>query len=268
VATAAEVADRNEGISVNPGEENAAMAKTVLTGVVVALALALAIPAAAQDDLKVSIGGKVVSDYVWRGQVINDDGALQPWAKVGISGFGLKVWGSMDLDDDPNDAQWEFTEVRVKGSYTIPISAYSLDVGGIYYNYPNTDIESTFEAFGKFTFSEVIFSPYVALYYDLDQIEGFYLRVGGSYGQELETFNWKVDVWIAAGSSDYNEGYFWVDDFALNDLTARFKVTFPFTEQFSVSAFVSGSWLMDSDIQDAVVDDSKLAFGAGVKYSF
>jgi hypothetical protein len=244
------------------------MAKAVLSGAVVVLALALAGPVLAQDEMEFAVGAKVVSDYVWRGQVMNDDGAVQPWAKVGVSGFGLKVWGSMDLDDTPNDAQWEFSEIQVKGWYTMPISSYELKLGAIYYNYPNTEIESTFEVFGKFKFTEVMFSPYVALYYDLDEVEGFYLRVGGSYGQELETFNWKVDLWLGAGSSDYNEAYFFVDDFALNDLTGKFTITYPFSEQFSVSAFVSGSWIVDDELQDAVIDDSKLAFGAGIKYSF
>ena len=244
------------------------MAKTVLSGVVLALALALAGPAVAQDEVAVSVGADAVSDYVWRGQVRNDDGALQPWGCVEYSGFTLDVWGSMDLDDQPNDAQWEFTEVDLAASYAIPIAGYMLDVGAVYYNYPNSDAESTFEIFGTFTFSEVMFSPFVSLYYDLDEIEGFYLQVGGSYGQELETLDWNFGLSLAAGSSDYNEGYYGVDDFALNDLTAKVTVTFPFSEAFSASAFVSGSWLLDDDVKDAVEDDSTFAFGAGVKYTF
>ena len=244
------------------------MAKTVLSGVVLALALALAGPAAAQDEAAVSVGIDLVSDYVWRGQVMNDDGALQPWVGVLFDGFAFNVWGSMDLDDTPNDAQWEFTEVQVNASYTIPIGTYALDVGAIYYNYPNTAIESTFEVYGTFTFTDVVFSPYVSLYYDVDEIDGFYLRVGGSYGQELETFEWELGLSLGAGSEDYNEGYFFTDDFALNDLTVGVTVTFPFSEQFSVRAFVTGSWLLDDEIKDAVEDDSKLALGAGVRYTF
>ena len=116
------------------------MAKTVLTAAVLALACVLAGPARAQDEVAVSVGADIVSDYVWRGQVMNDDGALQPWADVGYGGFTLNVFGSIDLDDTPNDAQWEFSEVQVNASYTIPINTYALDVGAIYYNYPKHSI--------------------------------------------------------------------------------------------------------------------------------
>ena len=139
------------------------MGKTVLSGVALALVLALAGPAVAQDEAAVSVGVDVVSDYVWRGQVRNDDGALQPWGCVEYSGFTFGLWGSMDLDDQPNDAQWEFTEVDVKASYAIPIGTYALDVGAVYYNYPNSDAESTYEIFGTFTFSDAVSYTHLTL---------------------------------------------------------------------------------------------------------
>jgi len=245
------------------------MAKTVLCGVALALVLALAGPVVAQDEVGISIGADLVSDYLWRGQLRNGDGALQPWAEVDFSGFTFNVWGSMDLDDEPNDSDFEFTELDLTGSYSIPVGeVYTLDVGAIYYDFPNTDAESTIEVFGTFTLTDVTFTPYVSLYYDIDEVEGFYLQIGGSYGQELETLNWKVDVSLGAGSEDYNESYFGTDSFALNDLTATFTVAFPFSEQLEVTAFVSGSLLLDSDIEDAVADDSNFAAGAGVSYTF
>jgi hypothetical protein len=250
------------------------MAKTVLSGVVLALVLALAGPATAQDNMTGSVGLDVVSDYIWRGQALNEHGALQPWGQVGYGDFGLKVWGSMDLDDQPNDAQWKFTELELIGSYDIPIGeSYGVKVGGIYYSFPNTDTKSTIELFGTFTYKGLKLgggdlAPFVSLYYDVDEIKGFYLQGGATYGQKLQTFNWEVALALGAASADYNDGYFGVDDFALNDLTATFRVEFPFTTNFSVTAFVSGSWMMDSDIKNAVKDDSNYAFGGGVSYTF
>jgi hypothetical protein len=235
---------------------------------VLAAGLMITAPAVAQDNVAVSIGADLVTDYVWRGQVRNEDGAFQPWVNVGVSGFALTLWGSVDLDDQPNDAQWEFTELDLTGSYTIPVASYELEVGAVYYDYSNTDRESTFEVFGAFTFTGVIFEPYVSLSYDLDEIEGFYARLGGSYGQELETFTWAADLSLGVGSSDYNEGYFGVDDMALNDLLAKVTVTVPFSEAFSAHGYVFGSWLLGDDIKDAVGDDSAIGVGAGVTYKF
>jgi hypothetical protein len=72
----------------------------------------------------------------------------------------------------------------------------------------------------------------------------------------------------SARRAGYNDGCFGVDEFALNDLTAAFRVEFSFSANLSVKAFVSDSWMMDNDIRDAVEDDSSYAFGAGVSYSF
>ncbi len=248
---------------------NRVLSRLALTlGCAICAVCALVGPAVAQDEFGVTIGADLVSDYIWRGQVRNDDGAIQPWACLKVDSFTAKVWGSLDLDDQPNDAQWEFTEVRFLGSYAIPIGSYTLDVGAIYYNYPNTESGNTFEVFGTFTFTGVIFDPYVSLYYDLDEVEGFYARVGGGYGQELETFNWALDVSLGLGSSDYNDAYFGLNELGLNDLRITFTVTVPFSEQFSASAFVLASWLIDDDFRESVEDDSEIGFGGGISYSF
>lgn len=244
------------------------MTRMMLAGLVVVCAAVFAAPATAQDEVAVSLGADLVTDYVWRGMVRNEDGALQPWINVGVSGFVLSVWGSIDVDDQPNDAQWEFTELDVTGSYTIPVGSFELDLGVIYYDYPNTGAESTLEAFGTFTFTGVIFDPYVSLYYDIDEIEGLYARFGGSYGEQLETFDWTIDLSLGVGGSDYNAGYYGVDDMAVNDLLVKFTVVVPFSENFSAHGTVFGSWLLGSDVKDAVADDSAIGVGAGVTYTF
>ena len=244
------------------------MVKTVLRGMVLVLALALAGPTVAQDEVAVSAGLDVVSDYIWRGQLLNDDGAAQPWVNVGYGAFTFNLWGSVDIDDTPNDAQWEFTEVDLTASYSVPVGEfYGLDLGVIYYDFPNTGGGNTLELFATFTFLDVAFTPFVSLYYDIDAIEGFYLQAGGSYGQDMETWSWNLVLSVAAGSEDYNTGYFGVADFGLNDVTAKFTATYPVMENLDLTASVTGS-LMLSDVGDAVAEDSNFGLGVGASYSF
>ena len=93
-------------------------------------------------------------------------------------------------------------------------------------------------------------------------------QVGGVYGQDMETWSWEFALSVAAGSEDYNAGYFGVSDFALNDLTGTLSATYPATENLDITAFVTGSLMLDSDIGDMMEDDANFGLGVGASYGF
>ena len=64
----------------------------------------------AQPQTEISIGGDLVSTYVWRG-VYQSGFSLQPEIGLSVGGFTVGVWGSTDLDN--------FKEVDLSVGYSV-----------------------------------------------------------------------------------------------------------------------------------------------------
>ena len=64
----------------------------------------------AQPQTEISIGGDLVSTYVWRG-VYQSGFSLQPEIGLSVGGFTVGVWGSTDLDN--------FNEVDLSVGYSV-----------------------------------------------------------------------------------------------------------------------------------------------------
>src|SRR3972149_1360897 len=60
------------------------------------------------------------SKYIWRGQTLNDESALQPSISAGAYGVTGSVWGSFDLTDE-NGHDKKFTEVDLTLDYTAAV---------------------------------------------------------------------------------------------------------------------------------------------------
>lgn len=108
--------------------------------------LSVSVPAFAQDaesteadppsDFTVTGGATVVSDYRFRGVSFSaEDFAIQGTFNVNhSSGLYVGVWGS-SLDDTPT---FGHTELDIYAGYTTEVaSGTSIDVGLLYYYYPN-----------------------------------------------------------------------------------------------------------------------------------
>ncbi|GHT62066.1 hypothetical protein AGMMS50239_14420 [Bacteroidia bacterium] len=95
----------------------------------------------AQDnELSFSVGGDLVSSYVWRG-ALAASASIQPAAGLSIAGFSLSAWGSTDITSG------DYKEVDFTAGYSI--AGLSLAVtdywwmGERNYKYFNHDSEST-----------------------------------------------------------------------------------------------------------------------------
>ena len=57
--------------------------------------MAMAVAATAEVETSVAVDVPVLSAYVWRGQVLNDEAVAQPGLTAGIGGFTVNAWSSM-----------------------------------------------------------------------------------------------------------------------------------------------------------------------------
>ncbi len=225
----------------------------------------LTLPVLAVD---VSVDTAVNSKYIWRGIVLNDHTVFQPGVTVGGNGFSFNVWGNMDLTDD-YDHEFEFNEIDYTLSYDWERSGVAWSVGVISYTFPNTQLSSTMEAYAGFTLTDVRFSPSATLYYDFDQVEGFYLELGGSHSFENGV---SLGVVLGYGSEDYVDAYF-VNEGESGGAFTHYAVSldYPVALKYGELNFnITYTNLMDSKLHSPgfEADDGNLIVGAGWSYSF
>lgn len=209
------------------------------------------------------------SKYVWRGQNVTDDWVFQPGASIGYKGFTASIWANVDLTGELVD-RWEFSEIDYALDYsgTIPGQerlGYSLGV--IHYRFPNTGWDPTTEIYGGLSL-DVLLSPALTVYYDVDQVEGAYVELSVGYTVE-KLMEWgedrHVDLELGAGlgygTRRYNEGYFDVGGSGFNDLTLSAGLPICLG-RWTITPIIAYSTLIDSDIRRAT--DKSNNFWGGV----
>jgi uncharacterized protein (TIGR02001 family) len=214
----------------------------------------------------------VASKYVWRGLVLTDDPVLQPSLTVDYKSLNLNVWGNTDLTD-VNGTPGEINELDYTLSYSFAVNKVNLDLGVIQYTFPHTDFEPTTEIYGSAGL-DMLLSPAVSIYYDVDEVNGLYGTLGISHsfslGEVYKGITPSLDLSgsIGYGSSNYNEGYFGVHSSGLVDLLMTATLSVPIDEHLSVGPFVSFSQVLDSDLKDAVDKDHATFFGGTLSLAF
>ena len=249
-------------------------ARLIIT-VLLATAAAGIFSGASAEETKgpsVSADITVASKYVWRGLVLTDDPVLQPSLTVDYKSLNLNVWGNTDLTD-VNGTPGETNELDYTLSYSFAVNKVNLTLGVIQYTFPHTDFEPTTEIYGSAGL-DMLLSPTVSIYYDVDQVNGLYGTLGISHsfslGEVYKGITPSLDLSgsIGYGSSNYNEGYFGVDSSGLVDLLLTATLSVPIDDHLFVGPFVSFSQVLDSDLKDAVDKDNATFFGATLSLAF
>jgi hypothetical protein len=207
----------------------------------------------AEDGLSVGASADFFSKYVWRGQNLVDDWVLQPGAYINYKDITASFWGNLDLTDE-NGYNGEFSEIDLTLDYTAQVPGtdfVSYSLGVINYDFPiNGGVDDTWEIFWGFGL-DVLASPSVTVYHDVDEVDGTYVSFGiGHSIENLTEFGLGVDLSasIGWGSSSYNKSYWGPDKSELNDLVL--SAAFPFeAEGFAVTPSVNYITLLGDDIR-------------------
>ena len=238
---------------------------------VVAVVLGITASGWAEEGVSVEVTADFFSKYVWRGQNVTDDWVFQPGASATYSGLTAGFWGSLDLTDE-NDESGEFIEYDYYLDYSGQITEMiGYSVGGIYYYFPGS--EATTEVYAGVSF-DVIASPSLTVYYDVDEVEGAYVALGvGHTFEDLGDLPFDIDLSanLGWGDSSYNDAYWSTDDVEvdseLNDLTL--SAAFPLeVGPVTVTPSVHYVALLGSDVSDVADDDSLFYAGVGLAYGF
>ncbi|MBI2570365.1 MAG: hypothetical protein HYV63_25480 [Candidatus Schekmanbacteria bacterium] len=238
----------------------------------VALGVMAAAGAGAEESSPaVSVDAAVFSSYLWRGQVLNDEAALQPALTVSKSGLSINLWHSMDLTSRA-DAKGDFSEMDLTLAYGRSFDAVGINGGLAYYTFPGPGKGAQgIEAFLSLS-AAVPASPAVAVYYGFNGLQGVYasLSLGHSFSFS-EKYGLALGVTAGYGTDKYNKLYFGVDENRMNDVTASATFSAGVTDALTVKPILQYTVLVDDKIADGGTaiygDDSKFAGGIALSYS-
>lgn len=216
----------------------------------------------------------VNSAYVWRGMTFNDGAVLQPSLDVSTNGFGINVWGNLDMDDyDGALDSGEFSEIDLTLSYSWSMGSVDSTVGYIEYLFPTTDAggaEGTREIYLSLGMGlPAGFSAALDLYYDIDEVEEFYGVLGLGYSYAI---NEKLGLDAGASIAWAGDEYCGDGDAGLYDYTLSLSLSYALTEAFSIGANLVYVDSLDDDnlvdIDDGGPLDVNTYFGVSLSYSF
>jgi hypothetical protein len=108
----------------------------------------------------------VLTNYVWRGQNLGDDGVVQPSIQSTKDNLSLNIWSNYDLKRNRNN------EVDVTINYSVESEGISIDAGYIYYALKDAD--DTQEVYISAAL-EMYLAPTMTLYFDFDEGDGAFL---------------------------------------------------------------------------------------------
>jgi len=167
----------------------------VVGATALALTLGAAAQAAAQNTTTLGVDAALNSAYFWRGVTYTNKPVLQPdvyltfGSKLTVTGGG---WANIELGqyDSPTDISeggglysFYLTEFDWWGEANYPVGIATLTAGVTGYIFPNgagfTPANNTVEVYGKVAFG-VTLSPKLAVWYDVDKIDGAYFEASVS----------------------------------------------------------------------------------------
>jgi hypothetical protein len=215
----------------------------------------------------------LLSNYVWRGQNLGEDGVIQPNLSIGFGyGLSLGVWANYNIDDDRYSSSHQVNEVDYTIDYSRDLGPVGISLGVIYYDFPRTGGFDTQEWYAGVT-ANILLSPTLTVYRDFHEFDGTYIALGIGHDIELnEQAALSLGASLGWGSESYHNGYFGVKDDSLSDYNLSASVAFAVSDKITVTPMLSYSGFTDNDIEDAadlIYDEDSIVYGGvNVSYSF
>ncbi len=217
------------------------------------------------------------SKYVWRGLPCDEESVLQPSLFLSLTGFTAGIWGNMELTDvneltEEDDRTGVFTEIDYSLGYELDLLLAGLSAGLGYYDYPNTEVESSAEIYVS-GYAKVPFSPSITIYQGIKEAEGMYVSLSGS--QPLGTVSMAPMVSMAPeftanlgwGNKVHNNFNFGVDEAAMTDLTLGLAAPVGIGPVVTVTPALHYSMMLDEEIKDLYEDDTNFWGGVSLTAS-
>jgi len=209
------------------------------------------------------VDATIYSDYIWRG-LHKYDTSVSPSAYVRFPSFCIKAVGIAETGEDGG-----MGEVDASFEYFFSVRQLDFSAGYIFYAYDESPYSNTSELFGTVSWKTgTPIYPSLELYWDVDEADALYGRVGVTYADHIESLSYKLMATLGAATDNFPETYFLVSESGLIDFEISFSMTIPVSEQISFRPFGGYSALVNDNIGDLVKDDSNGYGGASIHITF
>ncbi|HOF65887.1 MAG TPA: hypothetical protein PLX54_02245 [Candidatus Fermentibacter daniensis] len=217
------------------------------------------------------------SKYVWRGLPCDEESVLQPSLFLSLTGLTAGVWGNVEMTDvneltEEDDRMGVFTEIDYYLGYEIDLLLAGVGIGVGYYDYPNTEVESSAELYLT-GYAKVPFSPTVTIYQGIKESEGMYVSVSGS--QDLCSMSLAPAISMTPaltanlgwGNKVHNNYNFGVDKPAMTDLTLGLAAPVGIGPVVKLTPALHYSMMLDEEIKELYEDDTNFWGGVSLTAS-
>ena len=222
--------------------------------------------------LSLTLDQSLASKYVWRGILRNENlvnqGGVTAGLDTDLGTFSANIWYNMDLHDE-NDEEFTFTQVNYTIAWEKEFDMMTLGAGVISYTFPEDTFsdESGTEVYASVGLN-IILSPSVTAYYEVDSVNAAYISFGLGQDFEIEALNTTLSIGGALGYAGGGNSENFGDDFdgGFTDASLTASVTFDITESLRISPFITGTELID-DARNQKEDENIFA-GVNASYTF
>lgn len=200
----------------------------------------------AQSEL--SVGGDLVSRYVWRGTDFGQSPSIQPGLDFSTSGFSVGVWGAYQLGRDASELPSD--ELDLYLGYSLALGSSSLDFVVTDYYFPNAggrfgdydgegkgahiiEVGATYTAPESFP---IYLSAYVNVYNETDNSS--YFEIG--YSTAVKDVS--LDIFAGSTPGGTNK-YYGTDNFSFINIGITASKKIKISDDFSLPLF--GSYIIN-----------------------
>ncbi len=221
-------------------------------------------------DGSLDIEVEAVSSYLFRGQLLNPDPALQPSLSWSDGGFTAELWASVNLTDEFGNAGG-VGEVDLTASWSGETAVVRYEAGLSHYRYDTPEVGNTTELFVDLALPWTV-EPRLGVAYDVVAADGLYARLGLGVPIDLG-HRVSADLEVATGwaTAGFNRYSYDVDRDTFNDASVTGTLELE-TAALGLWVTITRSWLLESDVEAMAVeyygDADVLVAGVGLAVSF
>jgi hypothetical protein len=226
----------------------------------------------ADNAWSISLSQTFADKYVWRGIEFNGEGVSQSEVSIGYDAgdagtFALTVWGNLDLDSE-NGTSGQFSELDYILSWGKTFDNISIEAGYIFYDFSEVGGGDTAELYVGVTLDEVVLTPSLTVYFDVEDADGFYVELGLSHSLALgESHSLDLGATLGWADDDQSANYYGGSGGGFTNYSLSASVDFPVGESLTITPSILYYGLL-ADADDLGGEDDDFVFGINATYTF